>query len=55
MTNYIEIINKSKFDVLELRDWHESRYPDPEVQKILEEKYSKKNFSTVSMKIILRK
>lgn len=53
--DYIEIINKSKFDVLELRDWHESHYPDPKTQKILEEKYKKKNFSTVSMKIILRK
>lgn len=53
--DYIEIINNSKFKVIELRDWHKSKYPSPEIQKILEEKYNKKNFSTVSIKMILQK
>ncbi len=52
--DYIDIINKSKFKIIELRDWHESQYPDAKTLDKLK-KYNKKNFSTVSIKIILEK
>ena len=52
--DYLDIINRSKFKIREFRDWHESRYPNEEILKKLE-KYNKKNFSTVSIKIILEK
>lgn len=52
--DYIDIINRSPFRIRELRDWHESQYPDEMTLKRLK-KYNKKNFSTVSIKIILEK
>ena len=52
--DYVEIINKSKFKIIEFRDWHQSQYPDEETLKKLK-KYNKKNFSTVSIKMILEK
>lgn len=53
--DYLEIINKSKFKIEEFRNWHTSKFPDKDTQKILEKKYNKKNFSTVSIKMILSK
>lgn len=50
--DYLDIINHSKFKIREFRDWHESQYPDEATFKKLQ-KYHKKNFSTVSIKIIL--
>ena len=52
--DYLDIINRSKFRIREFRDWHESKYPDEATLKRLK-KYNKKNFSTVSIKIILEK
>ncbi len=52
--DYADIINRSKFKIIEFRDWHTSKYPGTETSKRLE-KYNKKNFSTVSIKIILEK
>lgn len=53
--DYYNLIHNSKFKVLEFRDWHTSIYPDNKTQKTLEEKYNRKNFSTVSIKILLEK
>ena len=52
--DYLDIINRSKFKIREFRDWHESLYPDDVTLKKLQ-KYNKKNFSTVSIKIILER
>ena len=52
--DYIDIINRSKFKILELRDWHQSQYPNEDTLRKLK-KYNKKNFSTVSIKMILEK
>ncbi len=53
--DYKEIVENSKFNILEFRDWHKSEYPPEDLQKILEEKHSRKNFSTVSIKLLLEK
>ncbi len=53
--DYKNIINNSGFKILEFRDWHTSKYPSEELQKVLENKYNTKNFSTVSIKILLEK
>lgn len=53
--DYLEIINQSNFTIKEIKDWHTSVYPDTETQNILSKKYNKKNFSTVSIKILLEK
>lgn len=53
--DYKEIVNNSMFKVLEFRDWHKSEYPSEDLQKTLEKKHSRKNFSTVSIKLLLEK
>lgn len=53
--DYYNLIHNSKFKILEFRDWHTSIYPDENTQKILEDKYNRKNFSTVSIKMLLEK
>ena len=53
--DYKFIVENSKFNILEFRDWHESIYPAADIQKILESKYNKQNFSTVSIKLLLEK
>ncbi|MDD3237843.1 MAG: methyltransferase domain-containing protein [Candidatus Gastranaerophilales bacterium] len=53
--DYVEAINRTNFNIIEFRDWHTSKYPDEELQKELEEKYKKHNFSTVSIKMLLKK
>lgn len=53
--DYIEIINKSKFKIYEIRDWHKTVSSDEKTQLILKDKYPDKNFNTVSMKILLKK
>ena len=53
--DYKQIICSSKFNILEFRDWHTSRIPSVETQNFLETKYNKKNFSTVSIKMLLQK
>ena len=52
---YKKIIEESSFNILEFRDWHTSKYPSPNLQKLLENKYNNKNFSTVSIKMLLEK
>lgn len=52
---YKRIIDESAFNIIEFRDWHTSKYPDEKLQKILENKYNNKNFSTVSIKMLLEK
>ena len=53
--DYKNIIDNSEFKILEFRDWHTSKYPSDELKKVLENKYNNKNFSTVSIKILLEK
>ena len=53
--DYKQIIDSSSFNILEFRDWHTSKIPSVETQKLLETKYDKKNFSTVSIKMLLQK
>lgn len=53
--DYIDIINNSGFKILEIRNWHKPIYPDKQTQQILEKKYNKRNFSTISTKILLQK
>lgn len=53
--DYKNIIDNSGFKILEFRDWHTSKYPSEELQKVLGNKYNNKNFSTVSIKILLEK
>ena len=53
--DYKNIIDNSGFKILEFRDWHTSKYPSVELQKELESKYNNKNFSTVSIKILIEK
>lgn len=53
--DYIRLIKESEFKILELRDWHKPVQPDAKIQKILEEKCGYKNFSSVSLKILLEK
>ena len=53
--DYAQIIKKSDFKILEFRDWHTSKFPQADLQKFLENKYNKKNFSTVSIKLLLEK
>lgn len=53
--DYKKLIESSKFNILEFRDWHKSKIPSSKIQKILEEKYNRKNFSTVSIKMLLEK
>lgn len=53
--DYKNIIDNSGFRILEFRDWHTSKYPSEELQKLLENNYNNKNFSTVSIKILLEK
>lgn len=53
--DYLEIIKRSKFNIIEFRDWHTSKFPDTDTQKLLEQKFKKHNFSTVSIKILLQK
>ena len=53
--DYKNSVDKSSFKILEFRDWHTSKYPKPAIQQKLELKYHCKNFSTVSIKMILEK
>lgn len=53
--DYRQTIFSSKFEVLEFRDWHTSKFPHEDLQTFLENKYNKKNFSTVSIKMLLKK
>lgn len=53
--DYLQIINNSRFKKIEFRDWHTSKFPTAEIQKKLEERHGGKNFSTVSIKMILEK
>lgn len=53
--DYKNLLFNSGFEVSEFRDWHTSVHPDSKTLKILQEKYSKENFSTVSIKALLRK
>ena len=55
LDDYKKLIESSKFNILEFRDWHKSKMPPSNIQKILEEKYNRKNFSTVSIKMLLEK
>lgn len=52
--DYIELIEGLGLEVVELRDWHKPIVPDKETQQQLVEKWGKKNFSTVSIKILLK-
>ena len=53
--DYRQIVFSSKFEILEFRDWHTSKYPSNDLQTLLENKYNRKNFSTVSIKMLLKK
>ncbi len=53
--DYKKIIESSTFNIVEFRDWHTSKFPSDKVQNFLETKYNKKNFSTVSIKMLLQK
>ena len=53
--DYRQIVFSSKFEILEFRDWHTSKYPSNDLQTLLENKYNKRNFSTVSIKMLLKK
>ena len=53
--DYINIINNSGFKILELRNWHKPIYPDKETQQVLEKKYNRTNFGSISTKILLQK
>lgn len=54
--DYIKIINNSNFEIHELRNWHEPLSPPADIQKKIEEKNPNyKNFSTRSLKILLKK
>ncbi len=53
--DYRQIVFSSKFEILEFRDWHTSKFPSNDLQTFLENKYNKRNFSTVSIKMLLKK
>lgn len=53
--DYFEMINNLGLEVLEFRDWHSSTIPDEKDEKLLKEKFGDKNFSTVSVKFLLKK
>lgn len=53
--DYVKITKNSRFKILEFRDWHTSKLPDDNLQSLLQAKYNKKNFSTVSIKMLLEK
>lgn len=53
--DYYDMIHNLGLEILEYRDWHTPIIPDKETHKLLKSKYGDKNFSTVSLKILLKK
>ena len=53
--DYKKMFYNTPFEINEFRNWHESSLPDKKTQKILEEKYNRQNFNSVSIKTLLRK
>ena len=53
--DYKNLFLNSKFEIKEMRDWHKPLEPNKSTLKKLQEKYSKENFSTVSIKALLQK
>lgn len=53
--DYKDLFCNSGFEVNEFRDWHKPYLPDINMLGLLQKKYDKENFSTVSIKTLLQK
>lgn len=53
--DYKNLIDNLGLKIIEFRDWHKPIKPNSSTLKLLTEKYGNRNFSTISIKILLQK
>ena len=53
--DYYKMVNDLGLEVLEFRDWHSPIFPDAKTLEVLKSKWGDRNFSTISIKILLKK
>lgn len=52
--DYLNMVKNLGLDILEFRDWHSPIVPDEETLNLLKSKWGDRNFSTISIKLLLK-